>query len=124
MASNPINLALRFILEITSLFLISYWGWHQSPEWLKYVLTIGLPIFSAVIWGVFAVKDDPSRSGKTVIPTPGIIRLLIELTIFGFACWVLYDLEQIALSIILVAILLIHHIASYDRIIWLIRKWN
>jgi hypothetical protein len=79
MGSNPINLALRFILEIAALFALGYWGWTQHDGVWRFVWGIGLVILAAVIWGTFAVPDDPSRSGNAPVPVPGALRLVIEL---------------------------------------------
>jgi hypothetical protein len=120
MGSHPINLAFRFLLEISALVLVGIWGWKQSDEWLQYILAIGLPIILAAIWGTFAVPGDPSRSGKTLIATPGVIRLVIELGIFAFAIWSLYDIGLNKMGFAFGVIVLIHYIVSYDRIEWLL----
>lgn len=89
LGGHPLNLGLRFILEMTALFSLALWGWTQHEGWLRYLLAVGLPILFALIWGVFAVPNDPSRSGKTVVVTSGWIRLIIELTLFGSGVWAL-----------------------------------
>ena len=120
MGSHPLNLAVRFLLEIFALISVSMWGWKQYDGWLQYVLAFGMPVLLAAIWGTFAVPDDPSRSGKTLIVTSGILRLAIELGIFSFATWSLYDIGFISISIVFGSIVLAHYIVSYDRIKWLI----
>lgn len=122
MSSNPINLALRFLLEIFSLTVIGIWGWSQSDYWERYVLAIGLPVIAAVIWGTFAVANDPSRSGNAPVPVSGIVRLGIEFLFFGFATWALYNMEANQLSLMLGALVLVHYVISYDRIFWLLTK--
>ncbi|MCB0653875.1 MAG: YrdB family protein [Saprospiraceae bacterium] len=122
MSSNPINLAVRFLLEIFSLAVIGVWGWKQSDSWEKYVLAIGLPVIAAVIWGTFAVANDPSRSGNAPVPVSGIVRLGIEFLFFGFATWALYNMESNQLSLVLGALVLVHYVISYDRIFWLLTK--
>ena len=119
MGSNPINLAVRFLLELSALVSMGIWGWKQSDSWIRYILCFVLPIIAAAIWGTFAVRNDPSRSGKAPIAIPGIFRLLIELTFFAFATWTLQDIGSITLSWILGIIVAIHYSISYDRIIWL-----
>jgi hypothetical protein len=79
MGSHPINLILRFILELAALTGMSIWGWKQSDGWFRFVLAIGIPIIAAAIWGTFAVPDDPSRSGKAPVVVPGLLRLGVEL---------------------------------------------
>lgn len=122
MSSNPINLAVRFLLEISSLAVIAVWGWNRSGSWERYIFTIGLPVIAAVIWGVFAVANDPSRSGKAPIPVSGIVRLGIEFLLFGFAIWALYNMELNWLSLSFGAAVLVHYAVSYDRIFWLLTK--
>jgi len=122
MGSNPINLIIRFLLEIIALVSVGMWGWKQSDGWLRFVLAIGIPIILAVIWGTFAVPNDPSRSGSAPIVTPGVIRLAIELGFFALATWSLYDLGLTKVSLTFGIIVLLHYLVSYDRIIWLISK--
>jgi hypothetical protein len=79
MSNNPINLILRFLLEIAILFSLGYWGWTQQQGVLRYVLAIGLPIIAAVIWGTVRVPGDASHSGTARVPVPGTLRLIIRL---------------------------------------------
>ncbi len=122
MGSHPINLALRFLLELAALFSAGMWGWNQSNEWPKYFLALGIPVILAAMWGIFAVPGDPSRSGSAPIITPGIVRLCLELTIFGFATWSLYDLGWNRVGLILGIVVVLHYAASYDRLMWLLNK--
>lgn len=120
MGSHPINLALRFLLEIVALISVGVWGWRQSDGWLRFVLAIALPIVLAAVWGTFAVPDDPSRSGHAIIATPGIIRLLIELVIFAIASWAIYNQGFYKVCFVFTFIVLVHYALSYDRIGWLL----
>ena len=83
MGSHPANLILRFLLEIIALISLGIWSWKQSESWFRLVLAIGIPIIAAIIWGIFAVPNDPSRSGAAPVVTAGFIRLIIEFGIFG-----------------------------------------
>ena len=120
MGQHPLNLVFRLMLEIFALIVVGLWGWSLGDKSLKYVLALVLPLVTAAIWGIFAVPGDPSRSGKAPVPVPGIIRLLLELVIFGFACWILFDLGHTKFAYTLVILVLIHYLISYDRIMWLI----
>lgn len=122
MGSNPINLAVRFILEMTGLVTIGLWGWNQAEGILRFVLALGIPFLAAVLWGTFAVPDDPSRSGKTGVPVPGIIRLLLELAFFGSATLALFVMDLTTLSWIYGIAVLVHYVVSYDRVAWLVRQ--
>jgi hypothetical protein len=120
MSNNPINLAVRFILELVGLFAMGLWGWNQGEGALRFVLALGLPVAAAVIWGVFRVPGDSSSSGKAPVPVPGVVRLLIEIIFFDFAAWCLFTVEPI-LGWIFAIVVLIHYAASYDRVRWLLR---
>lgn len=122
MSSNPINLTIRFLLELAAMASIGLWGWRQGDSGFRFLLGIGLPILAAVVWGTFAVPNDPSRSGKAPVPVSGIIRLIMELTIFGFAAWALFNLGYLKLSLAIGIIIVLHYIVSYDRIHWLVSK--
>ena len=121
MGSNRINLTIRFLLEISALVSMGIWGWQQREDWIRFVLAFGIPLAAAAVWGIFAVRDDPSRSGSAPVPVPGLIRLLLELAFFGLSVWMLYHMQYMRLSWILGITVAIHYLISYDRIRWLIR---
>mgnify|MGYP002725534008 CR=1 FL=1 len=122
MGSHPVNLTIRFLLELSALIAVGLWGWQQSDWWMKFVLAFGIPIILAAIWGTFAVPDDPSRSGNAPVTTPGIVRLAIELLLFAFAAWTIYQMGYASLCWIFIFIITVHYILSYDRIMWLIKQ--
>ena len=122
MGSHPINLAVRFLLEFFALLVMGAWGWRQTDSWLKFVLALGIPLILAIVWGTFAVPNDPSRSGSAPVAVPGILRLVIELAIFSLAVWALYDMGYTSFSWILAIIVALHYIVSYDRIRWLVAQ--
>ena len=122
MGSHPINLGVRFLLELAALLTMGVWGWRQSEGWFRFVLALGIPIIAAVVWATFAVPNDPSRSGAAPIPVPGPLRLAIELAFFVLAIWMLYDMGYIWLSWTMGIVVAIHYITSYDRIQWLIAQ--
>ena len=120
MSTHPLNLAFRFLLEIVALIAAGYWGWKQGTGFTRYLFALGIPIGLAVLWGTFAVPNDPSRSGEAPVPVPGIIRLIIELGIFGFGIWALYTAASDWLGVVFGGCVILHYILSYDRILWLI----
>lgn len=90
MGQNPLNLAVRFILEILALAAVGSWGWSYGTGALRYLLALGLPLLAAVLWGTFRVPHDSSHSGHAPVVIPGWVRLLLELALFGFATWGLF----------------------------------
>jgi hypothetical protein len=122
MGSHPLNLALRFLLEIAALVAIVYWGFSQHTGIWRFIIGIGVPVIAAAIWGTFAVPDDPSRSGRAPVPIPGVLRLALELSLFGLAVWALYDTGSLMLALIMAGVTIVHYALSYDRVVWLFRQ--
>ena len=121
MGSHPVNLGLRFVLEVVALGTFGWWGFGVSHPVLRWVAMLGLPLLAAGLWVTFAVPDDPSRSGKTVVVTAGWIRLLGELGFFAAAVAALahrgHDMWSFGVGVVVV----LHYALSYDRVAWLLR---
>ena len=113
MSNHPVNLALRFVLELVALYFIGRWGWVSFDGPWRYVFAIGLPLIAATIWGVFRVPND---GGPPVVRVPGIVRLLIEAVFFGFATWGLFNSGATTTGWIFGAIIILHYMISYDRV--------
>ena len=122
MGSHPINLAIRFVLELSALFSLGLWGWRTGSGWLRFALALLVPLIAAVLWGTLAVPGDPSRSGAAPIAVPGLVRLALELVFFALAAWALHDCGFTRASWTLGIIVALHYLASYDRILWLVRQ--
>jgi len=122
MGSNPLNLGVRVLLELSSLIAFGYWGWTLTESGLRYVLAVFIPLIAAVIWGTFAVLDDPSRSGKAPVPVSGTLRLILELVFFALAAFVLFSIGYQTIAWIISIAVIIHYLLSYDRITWLLKQ--
>ena len=107
---------------MATLILCGYWGYHQAQGWLSLGLAIGIPVLLSAIWGSFAVPGDPSRSGKTVVKTPGLVRLIIELAFFGFGSFCLADLGHRTWGWGFGAIVVLHYLVSFERVKWLLGR--
>jgi hypothetical protein len=121
MSKNPVNGIVRFLLEFVAVLTFAKWGYNQADSWRAILLAIFMAVLFAALWGVFAVRNDPSRSGKTVVPTSGPVRLGIELALFGAATWMLFNLGHTIPAWIFGAVTLVHYAISYDRIFWLLK---
>lgn len=120
--SHPVNLALRFILELAALFFFGFWGWSQGSGMLKIVWTVGLPLSMALLWGIFTVPGDPSRSGKAPVPVNGGIRLILELALFFLAFLAILDSDKTFVAAVFIFLVALHYFLSVDRIKWLLDK--
>lgn len=121
MSQNPLNLAVRFLLEILALVALGAWARAQFSGVWGFILMILVPLLAAAAWGTFNVKDDPSRSGKAPVPVPGVVRLMLEFAFFGFATWGLFNLNP-TFGWVFGAVTLMHYLLSYDRIFWLLKQ--
>lgn len=59
---KAVNLALAFILELAALAAFAYWGFNTTDSTLVHIiLGFGIPVLSAVLWGVFAAPKATRR---------------------------------------------------------------
>jgi len=119
MANNPLNLALRFLLELVALGGLALLGWTLGGEGWELLPAIGLPVAAAAAWGTFRIPNDPGPAPVTV---PGPVRLALEVAFFGggvagFAV-AGHGTVELALGLVTAA----HYLASYDRVVRLLRN--
>jgi hypothetical protein len=119
LGKNPLNLALRFFLELAGLVALGYYGWTQFDGVLRFLLVIGLPLLAAAVWGIFRVPGD---GGPPIVRVPGILRLLIEVIYFASATWCLFAAGAVTAGWIFGTITLLPYLISYDRIAWLVKQ--
>lgn len=66
-----LNLLLRFLLELTALAALGYWGYHAvEGEVARLALCIVAPLLFAVAWGLFAAhkaKFPPPQPWKPIV---------------------------------------------------------
>jgi hypothetical protein len=122
MGTHPLNLAVRFVLELAALYALGLWGWRHGDGVWRFVIAAAIPLIAAALWGTFAVPGDPSRSGLAPVPVAGLLRLALELGFFAAATLALYDLGYNALTAIFSSAIVVHYLLSYDRVRWLISQ--
>ncbi len=98
------------------------WGWRHGEGWQRVVFAALIPFAAAVLWGVFAVPGDPSRSGAAPIPVPGLLRLTVEAVVFGVGILALADSGFTRSSVAFGVVVTVHYAVSYDRITWLLHQ--
>lgn len=121
-AYHPAALAVRFLLELAAIASFAYWAWHVVPGGLRWVAAIALPVAVGVVWSTFAVPDDPSRSGRAPVPTPGPVRLLLEVLIFAGSAVALCAAGAHTLAVVYTVVLVLYHLSSSARIGWLLSR--
>ncbi|MGY0497616.1 YrdB family protein [Nocardia sp. FBN12] len=120
MSLNPAMLAVRFLLELIAVISFGVFGWRAFDSPWRYLLVVVLPVAAALLWGTFAVPDDPSRGGDATVPVPGPVRLGVEFAVLFGGAAALWAASLPRLALISAAVLVGYHLLAYDRILWLL----
>jgi len=118
---HPVNLAFRFVLELAAFVALAVGGYAIGSGAVSWLFAIGLPVAGMAAWGTFNVPGDRSRSGEAPVPVPGVVRLLIELDVFGVAVIAVWFASPTYALILMVGVVL-HYALSIDRIKWLLEN--
>jgi hypothetical protein len=75
---KPLNLALKFLLELAALASFAIWGAHVGSGATAVILAIVTPLLFVLLWGRFAAPRSSRRQSRNT-------RIPFELTIFLLA---------------------------------------
>ena len=117
MASNPLNLALRFVLELVALGGLALIGWTLGGESWGLVPAIAIPVAAAAAWGTFRVPNDP---GPAPVAVPGPARLALEVVVFGGGVLGFAAAGHGTAAVVIGAAMVGHYGMSYDRVVRLL----
>jgi len=87
-----------------------------------FLLALAVPLLAALLWGTFAVPNDPSRSGQAPIRIPGPLRLGLELMILGLGALALRGSGFERSSLVFTVLVVVHYAISYDPNAWPLRS--
>lgn len=113
-------LAVRFLLELVAITSFGVFGWRAFDSPWRYLLVGVLPVAAAVLWGTFAVPDDPSRSGAAPVPVPGPVRLGVEFAVLFGGAAALWAAALPRWALISAAVVVAYQLLAYDRVLWLV----
>lgn len=120
MSLNPVLLGVRFLLELTALASFGVYGWRAFDAPWRYLLVVALPLAAALLWGVFALPDDPSRGGDVPVPVSGPVRLLVEFAVLFGGAAALWGAGLPGAALVSTAVLVGYHLLAWDRVLWLL----
>ena len=87
------NLALRFLLELTALAALGYWGaTRPGATGLRVALGAGPPLLAALFWGTFVAP-------RARVVLPSVVRMALGLAVFACAAVALADRAQRRLAV-------------------------
>lgn len=73
------NLAVAFFLELCALAALGYWGFHVGSGMVaKVALGIGVPLVTAVMWGLFIAP-------RATVKLPAPVNVSLRILVFGLA---------------------------------------
>lgn len=116
---RPWNLGLRFGLELAALAGLAWGSWSRTQGAAR-LAAIALPVAAAVIWGIFNVPNDPSRSGAAPVRVHGWIRLALEWLVLGGGWMGFAFANQPALAVGLAVLTIVHYVVSLGSVRWLV----
>ncbi|RZU20473.1 uncharacterized protein DUF2568 [Kribbella rubisoli] len=91
------NLLLAFLVELVALGIFAWWGWDTGGTTLaRWLLAIGLPAVTAVVWGLFAAPTATRG-------TPAV-RWVVKVLVFGLAGAALWSLGHPLLGVVFVVV--------------------
>ena len=113
MDRHPLNLLLRFALEVAALVVLGRWGWGLLPGWHGAIPGLLVPVAAGAVWGIFRVPDD---GGRPVVSVSGPVRLLLEVAFFTAAVWAAYATGDGRWAAPLGTLVSIHYALSWRRV--------
>ena len=121
-ATNAANLALRGLLEFAALISIVFAAADMIGGVTGVVLGLAAAGAFVTVWGVFAVPNDPSRSGRAPLPVAGWIRLFLEIVLLGIGAWAAWIWLGPVVGVAMAALTIAHYAAWPSRTRWLLAR--
>jgi hypothetical protein len=94
---KPLNLALKFLLELAALGAFGLWGASIASGIAAVLLAVALPVVVAVLWGIFAAPRARRR-------LPLRLRAPFELGVFALAALALWSAASVTWAAVFAAI--------------------
>jgi Protein of unknown function (DUF2568) len=100
------NLALRFLLELSAIAAVVYWGFEAGSGIWGWFLAVGAAALVLVVWALFI-------SPKATIELERPLRLVLEFTVFGAAAVALAAAGQVVLAVVFAVVAAVSGTLNY-----------
>ena len=107
------NYGLAFLLEMSALFILGYWGFHlQADKTIRIFVGILAPLAMIVIWGIWCAPTSTHR-------LDGIWLLLIKCLIFAIVTYCLFSMKLTAFAVTFGFLVILHlGLSLYFKTLW------
>jgi len=109
-----------FVLEVSMWASFGWIGWTVGNGATRWLFAIAFAAAAILLWGIFRTPGMPPAGKPGVFPTPGPVRLILEVGLFllaGYGLWVT-GYRWAAETLWTFAALI--YILSFSRIRWLL----
>jgi hypothetical protein len=100
------NLGVRFLLELSAISAVAYWGFETGTGLSEWLLAVGAAGLVIVVWALFI-------SPKATIELTPPVRLVLEFVVFGAAALALAAAGQRTLAVVFAVIAAISGTLNY-----------
>lgn len=112
---------IRFALELSMLVCLGYFGYNLSETTLvRLPLAILLPVAAMALWVIFRTPGDESAGKEGMVPTPGWLRLLLEIALFLVAAAGAWWAGSRIAAETLLTFAALHYLVTWKRVKWLL----
>lgn len=114
---------IRLLLELGMLGCLGYFGYNLSDTTLiRLFLAVLLPVVAMGMWVVFRTPGDESAGKEGIVPVPGWVRLLMEITLFLVAAAGAWWAGSRIAAETLLTFTALHYLVTWQRVRWLLQN--
>lgn len=121
-ASHNIGIpdVVMFVLEVAMWGAFAWIGWQVGSGATRWLFALVFGLGAILLWGIFRTPGMPPAGKPGVLPTPGPVRLILEVGLFALAGYGLWATGSRWAAETLWTFAVLTYILSFSRIRWLL----